>query len=99
MLPFRYRMCTIIHARPANYLTTGDPQRAIIMFGARKETLDINFPWELENRNKKGIAIDLRVEQGKQIMYKMVEEADVFVSNIRSRSPYFQYIRSFLRRN
>jgi len=65
---------------------TGDPQRAIIMFGTGKETPDINFPWELENRNKKGIAIDLKVEQGKQIMYKMVETADVFVSNIRSHA-------------
>ena len=63
---------------------TGDPQRAIIMFGGGTEIPDINFPWELENRNKKGVAIDLKVEQGKQIMYKMVEEADVFVSNVRS---------------
>jgi crotonobetainyl-CoA:carnitine CoA-transferase CaiB-like acyl-CoA transferase len=63
---------------------TGDPQRAIIMFGGGTTIPEINFPWELENRNKKGMAIDLRVEQGKQIMYKMVEQADVFVSNIRS---------------
>ncbi len=63
---------------------TGDPQRAIMMFGGGTEIPDINFPWELENRSKKGMAIDLRVEEGKKIMYKMVEKADVFVSNIRS---------------
>jgi len=63
---------------------TGDPQRAIIMFGGGTEVPEINFPWELENRNKRGMAIDLRVEQGKQIIYKMVEQSDVFVSNIRS---------------
>jgi crotonobetainyl-CoA:carnitine CoA-transferase CaiB-like acyl-CoA transferase len=64
---------------------TGDPQRFILMFGGL-EVPDINFPWELENRNKKGIAIDLKVEQGKQIMYKLVEEADVFVSNVRAQA-------------
>ncbi len=63
---------------------TGDPQRAIIMFGGGTEVPEINFPWELENRNKRGMAVDLRVEKGKQIMYRLVEQADVFVSNIRS---------------
>ena len=63
---------------------TGDPQRAIILFGGGTEVPEINFPWELENRNKKGLAVDLRVEQGKRIMYKLIEGADVFISNIRS---------------
>lgn len=63
---------------------TGDPQRAIIMFGGGTKVPEINFPWELENRNKRGVAIDLRTKQGKEIIYKMIEQADVFASNIRA---------------
>lgn len=34
------------------------------------------------NRNKKSIAIDLKKPEGQQIMYRMVEKADVFLSNM-----------------
>jgi crotonobetainyl-CoA:carnitine CoA-transferase CaiB-like acyl-CoA transferase len=63
---------------------TGDPQRAIIMFGGGTQIPEINFPWELENRGKRGMGIDLRTDQGRKIMYKLVEQSDVFVSNIRA---------------
>lgn len=33
------------------------------------------------NRNKKSIGIDLRSEKGKQILYKLIEKADVFATN------------------
>ncbi len=34
------------------------------------------------NRNKKSIAIDLKKPSGQQILYRMVEKADVFLSNL-----------------
>jgi len=43
----------------------------------------INYAWELWNRNKKGITIDMGQEEGKKIIYKLVEKSDVFVSNLR----------------
>lgn len=35
------------------------------------------------NRGKKAIALDLKSEEGKQILLKLVEEADVFLQNFR----------------
>ena len=62
---------------------TGDPQRNILSV-AGLEVPEVNFPWELDNRNKRSMAIDLRTEKGKEILYKLIEGADVFISNIQS---------------
>jgi crotonobetainyl-CoA:carnitine CoA-transferase CaiB-like acyl-CoA transferase len=35
------------------------------------------------NRSKRGICIDLKQEKGRRVFHKLVEEADVFVSNMR----------------
>lgn len=42
-----------------------------------------NSYFETCNRNKRGIAVDLKTEEGRQIVYKLVETADVFVENFR----------------
>lgn len=44
---------------------------------------DVNYNWESLNRNKKSLAIDLSCEQGREIIYKLVAEADIFVTNLR----------------
>lgn len=63
----------------------GDPSR-----GARRQ-LGISLElkggrtalFEHHNRNKKGIAIDLAKEQGRQILHDLIEKSDVFVHNWR----------------
>ena len=44
---------------------------------------DIPYNWEAFNRNKRSVAIDLSKEGGRDIIYKLVENADVFVTNLR----------------
>jgi crotonobetainyl-CoA:carnitine CoA-transferase CaiB-like acyl-CoA transferase len=39
--------------------------------------------FELDNRGKRSIAVDLKTAQGKQIMLQLLEQADVFVTNVR----------------
>jgi len=34
------------------------------------------------NRNKRSVALDLKTDEGREIMYRMVEHADVFLSNL-----------------
>jgi crotonobetainyl-CoA:carnitine CoA-transferase CaiB-like acyl-CoA transferase len=41
--------------------------------------------FEVLNRGKRGLGVNLRIEQGRQIMYRLVEQCDVFVSNFQSR--------------
>ena len=41
-----------------------------------------NFPWIVDNRNKRGIAIDLRAADGQDVLHRLVRGADVFVTNV-----------------
>ena len=41
-----------------------------------------NFPWIVDNRNKRGLALDLRTEDGRRVLHHLVRGADVFVTNV-----------------
>jgi crotonobetainyl-CoA:carnitine CoA-transferase CaiB-like acyl-CoA transferase len=43
----------------------------------------INSNWENYNRNKKSVTIDISKEGGQAILHKIIENADVFLSNLR----------------
>jgi len=43
----------------------------------------VSAPFMMMNRNKRGIAIDLKHADGKAILLRMVEQADVLVENFR----------------
>lgn len=66
---------------------TGDRARGIKRAGASGEETDIghgrNWYFESLNRNKKSITIDLTKEKGREIIYRLVPQADVFVHNYR----------------
>ena len=62
----------------------GDPFRGWIasMMGA---TLGTNPPFELDNRGKRSVALDLENEEGRAIARRLIEDADVLVTNMRPR--------------
>ncbi len=43
----------------------------------------INYNWETYNRNKRSVTIDLSQESGREIIHKLLEKADVFLTNLR----------------
>ena len=45
---------------------------------------DTNF--DLENAGKKGIVLDLRAEKGVEVLFKLLEDADVFITNWRPQA-------------
>lgn len=61
----------------------GDPTRGMThMYGDALTLPGGKLAWfELANRNKKGIAVDLTREQGRGIAYRLVEKSDVFITN------------------
>lgn len=60
----------------------GDPQRFV--FGALGVADQKGVPpFEIDNRGKRSVVLDLRNEDGLQKMFALLEDADVFVSNIR----------------
>lgn len=46
-----------------------------------------NIYFEYCNRNKKGITLDLKTPEGKELLYKLVEQSDVFLTNFRPGVP------------
>src|SRR5262245_26091303 len=43
---------------------------------------EYNFPWIVDNRNKRSIAIDLRDPAGQRLLHRLVRDVDVFVTNV-----------------
>ncbi|MCU1401512.1 MAG: CoA-transferase [Acidimicrobiales bacterium] len=60
----------------------GDPMRGLRMKafdGSGEEP--IQFMWEIPNRGKRGLAIDLAHPSGREALYKLVAESDVFLTS------------------
>jgi len=45
---------------------------------------DENPSWEMDNANKRGIAVDLKTKEGLEIIDRLIAGADAFVSNYRA---------------
>lgn len=60
---------------------TGDPQRGLVTSGLVPSTGGVNFMIEQPNRGKRSVGIDLAKPRGQKLLYKLVETADVFLTN------------------
>src|SRR5262252_6472848 len=60
---------------------TGDPQRGLVTAGFFPPTGGVNFMMEQSNRGKRSIGIDLANPQGRDVLYRLCRDADVFLTN------------------
>jgi len=60
---------------------TGELARGLVGRLLKMTGGEFNWYIQLLNRNKKGLALDLKTEEGKDILYKLVQKSDVFMSN------------------
>ena len=68
----------VIKVEPAQ----GDPQRN--MFRALGIDAQIGEPqFEIDNRGKRSVVLDLRSDDGKRAMLSLLADADVFITNVR----------------
>src|SRR6201996_2415739 len=58
----------------------GDPQR-LLSSVPPSPAANGNYSWHLANRNKRGMSINLKSEGGTQILKRLVEWADVLITN------------------
>ena len=85
----------VIHIEPP---VTGDSWRTVrpgwrafmpgsTVLGVAPDTASgaeyINYSWENYNRNKRSLALDISQEGGREIIYKLLSRADVFITNLR----------------
>ena len=64
---------------------TGDPYRSLKV-GDGREVGATNLAMEQNNRGKKSIALDLKSEEGREALLKLVETADVFLTSLRPKA-------------
>ncbi|WP_328766802.1 CaiB/BaiF CoA transferase family protein [Streptomyces sp. NBC_00286] len=60
---------------------TGDPNRYTLRHVG--QDIDSAPPFETDNRGKRSVVLDLRSEEGKDALERLLERADVFVTNLR----------------
>ena len=67
----------VIKVEPPN---GGDPYRALYRLTALP-VCELNYAWLLDGRNKRSLALDLKREEGREVLLELVRGADVFVTN------------------
>jgi len=61
----------------------GDPVRALVTGGGEPgANQGFVLSWENYNRGKRSLTLDLRQQAGVEVLYKLVEKADVFLTNL-----------------
>jgi len=60
----------------------GDPFRGLYLSVSGVE-IPANPPFELDNRGKRSIALNLRTAEGRTVADRLIDGADVFVTNVR----------------
>ena len=63
----------------------GDAWRNTLMRGRKPDfdpDTDVDAPYELDNRGKRGIALSLEQPGGSDVVKRMVSEADIFITNL-----------------
>ncbi len=64
----------------------GDPARTQGAVFNMPFTDDENLAFDVANMNKRFITLNLKTEKGREICYRLLAEADVFVTNTRTKS-------------
>ncbi|MGH6776816.1 MAG: CaiB/BaiF CoA transferase family protein [Bradyrhizobium sp.] len=59
---------------------SGDPYRNLPNLPGYPQS-EYNFAWMLDSRNKKSIALDLGKAEAQAVLYRLVRQADVFITN------------------
>lgn len=62
---------------------TGDPYRGLLTAGLRKSYDGIDASFQMTNRGKQSVAVDLKNPQGRELVYRLARECDVFLTNFR----------------
>lgn len=60
----------------------GDPMRGVFRVTAGRDD-PRNPPFDLDNRGKRSVVLDLRSDDGRELGMRLVERADVLVTNLR----------------
>jgi crotonobetainyl-CoA:carnitine CoA-transferase CaiB-like acyl-CoA transferase len=87
---------------------TGDGQRGLAAVGFKSTEGNVDFMMQQSNRGKRSVGIDIAKPEGRELLYRLAERSDVFLTNflpdarerlqidvehIRARNPNIVYVR------
>ena len=58
-----------------------DPMRGTAAWDIEPGTGGYTYMWEVANRGKRGIAVDIATPEGRELVLQLAEQADVFLTN------------------
>ena len=59
----------------------GDPNRRIMHDSSNYPKSEVNYPWQMDSRNKRSIVLDLKKAEARAALDKLIEKADVLICN------------------
>jgi crotonobetainyl-CoA:carnitine CoA-transferase CaiB-like acyl-CoA transferase len=59
----------------------GDGQRGLVQVGGKDNTHNINFLMEHSNRGKRSLGLDIAKPEGRELLYEIARDSDVFLTN------------------
>lgn len=62
---------------------TGDPYRSLVTSGLHSLHNGVDASFQFTNRGKQSVAIDLKHLAGRELLYRLAKECDVFLTNMR----------------
>lgn len=58
-----------------------DPGRNTAAWGVPADVNGVSHLWEVTNRGKRAMGLDLNSEEGKEIFWQLIDQSDVFITN------------------
>jgi crotonobetainyl-CoA:carnitine CoA-transferase CaiB-like acyl-CoA transferase len=59
----------------------GDPNRAIMHDSSNYPKAEVNYPWQMDSRNKRSIVLDLKKPQARAALDRLIEKSDILICN------------------
>jgi crotonobetainyl-CoA:carnitine CoA-transferase CaiB-like acyl-CoA transferase len=72
----------VVHIEPPE----GDPYRGLATQGIGTERGGVNLSLALANRGKRSLALNIQSEDGRAVVHRLLESADVFLTNMRPKA-------------
>jgi crotonobetainyl-CoA:carnitine CoA-transferase CaiB-like acyl-CoA transferase len=59
----------------------GDPNRRIMHDSSNYPKSEVNYPWQMDSRNKRSIVLDLKKPEARAALDRLVEKSDILICN------------------
>jgi len=59
----------------------GDPNRSIMHDSSNYPKAEVNYPWQMDSRNKRSIVLDLKKPEGRAALDRLIGTSDILICN------------------